>query len=66
MKTTLTTKGMMCSGCQKRLLNSLAQVKGISDVEASYETGKVSFTYIDEHTLNLAKEAIEDTGFEVV
>jgi|GEM_PF-1060297 len=66
MKTTIQTKGMMCMGCQKRLTTALDNVEGIHDVDASFKTGKVNFTYDSDEALENAKEAIEDTGYEVV
>jgi len=53
-------------GCQKRLTTALDNVEGIHDVDASFKTGKVNFTYDSDEALENAKEAIEDTGYEVV
>lgn len=66
MKTTIKTKGMMCTGCQKRVTTALNQVEGIHDVDASYKTGDVNLRYDSEEALKNAKQAIEDTGYEVV
>ena len=51
--------GMMCGHCVKRVENALKQV-GATNLKV--EIGNVEFDGIDE---SVAKEAIEDLGFEI-
>ena len=51
--------GMMCGHCVKRVENALKQAGATS---LKVEIGNVEFDGIDE---SVAKEAIEDLGFEI-
>ena len=51
--------GMMCGHCVKRVQNALIEV-GATDVKV--EIGTATFDGIDE---KIAKDAIEDLGFEI-
>ena len=51
--------GMMCGHCVKRVDNAL---KAAGAINVKVEIGKVEFDGIDE---NIAKDAIEDLGFEI-
>ena len=51
--------GMMCGHCVKRVDNALKEAGAIN---VKVEIGKVEFDGIDE---SVAKEAIEDLGFDI-
>ena len=57
--------GMMCEGCEKRIVNSLSTIEGVNEVIANHKEGTVvikSNEIIDKETV---KEMIIDLGFEV-
>lgn len=58
-------EGMMCSGCENRVKNSLSLIGGVEAVEASFETGVVKITLTKEVLEKELKEAIEDLGYKV-
>lgn len=37
----LNVEGMHCSGCENRVKNTVSGIKGVSEVTANHETGKV-------------------------
>jgi copper chaperone len=55
----LNVLGMMCNHCVKRVENALKEA-GATNLKV--EIGSVEFDGIDE---NLAKETIEDLGFDI-
>ena len=64
-KIKLNVSGMVCGGCEKRVVNSLSTIDGVKEVIASHTEGTVivkSERKIDENEI---KERIEDLGFEV-
>lgn len=58
-------EGMMCSGCENRVKNSLSLIDGVEAVKANFETGVVRITLTKEVLENELKEAIEDLGYKV-
>ncbi len=66
MKTTLYTKGMMCSGCENRMVNALKQIDDIQAAKADAKSGKVVIKHTEEATIEEAKLLIGEIGFEVV
>ena len=62
----LNVKGMMCTGCEKRIENSLKSIDGIENVEANHDEGIVKITLNEDIDKNIIKEQIEDLDFEVV
>ena len=49
----LKVNGMMCSGCENRVKNSLKTIEGINEVEADHTTGLVKIEANKYETLSL-------------
>ena len=65
-ETIINVKGMVCNGCENRIINALKNVNGVKDVMADHNTGKVTVTSNEDVLENVIKDKIEDLGFEVV
>lgn len=66
MKTVnLKVSGMVCHGCENRIINALKNLNGVNDVSASFESGTVTVSASDEIKENIIKETVEDLGFDV-
>ena len=65
-ETIINVRGMVCNGCENRVINALKSINGIENVIADHNTGKVTVTSNDEVLENTIKNKIEDLGFEVV
>ena len=61
----LVVTGMVCEGCEKRLVNALSLIDGISDVKASHIDNIVLFNMNDKVLLEDVKDTISNLGFEV-
>ena len=61
----LKVEGMMCSGCENRVKNSVSNIEGVKDVKASYESKTVKIKYEDDLDIELVKDKIIDLGYEV-
>ena len=61
----LKVEGMMCSGCENRVKNSISKIEGVKDVKASYESKTVKIKYEDDLDIELVKDKIIDLGYEV-
>ena len=61
----LKVEGMVCGGCEKRVVNSLSTLEGVSEVIANHKTGTVLVKMTEEIDIEILKEKIEDLGFEV-
>lgn len=61
----LKVEGMVCGGCEKRVVNALSDLQGVSEVVASYQNGTVLIKMTEEVDVEVLKEKIEDLGFEV-
>lgn len=61
----INVEGMMCAGCEKRIINVLCQMPEIKEVTADHTTGRVTIKAekLDEKT---AKEKINNLGFRVI
>lgn len=62
---TLKVTGMMCNGCENRVINGLKTIEGIKEVKASHEKGIVEVESEDNITEDMIIEKIEDIGYEV-
>lgn len=62
----LKVEGMMCSGCENRVKNSLKNLDGVNDVLANHETNTVKIIANDEVIDKEIIEHIEDIGYKVV
>ena len=61
----LNVKGMVCSGCENRVKNSLGLIDGIEEVLADHNSGTIVIKSNKKIDKNLIKEKVEDLGFEV-
>lgn len=61
----LNVEGMVCTGCEKRVENSLKEIKNVKEVNANHEKNKVIIKMEDEANINEIKERICELGFEV-
>ncbi len=64
----LNVSGMHCSGCENRIKNAISDIRGIKEVKANHETGKVSVISkkdIDDEMLKDIKNRIERMDFKV-
>ncbi len=62
----INVKGMVCGGCEKRVINAVSSIEGVENVIANHETGKVDIVYKESIDVQSIKDKIEDIGFEVV
>ena len=61
----LNVEGMVCTGCEKRVENSLKEIKNVKEVTANHENNKVIIKMKDEADINEIKDRIDELGFEV-
>ncbi len=61
---TLKVEGMVCNGCENRVVNALKTLEGVSEAEASFQTGVV--TVKGNIEIKKIEDKIEDLGFKVV
>ena len=61
----LNVNGMVCEGCEKRVINSLSTIEGVKEVVASHKDGIVTIKSEGKIDKNDIKERIEDLGFEI-
>jgi len=61
----LNVSGMVCGGCEKRVVNCLSAINGVKEVIADHTNGIVLVKAAQEIDKDMVKEKIEDLGFEV-
>lgn len=61
----INVEGMVCGGCENRVINALKSVDGVSEVIADHKTGVVKVSVKDDIAENILKDKIEDIGFNV-
>lgn len=61
----LNVDGMVCGGCEKRVVNALGTIDGVKEVMANYKEGSVIVKADTKIEKSILKEKIEDLGFEV-
>lgn len=61
----INVEGMVCGGCEKRIVNSLSPINGIQDVIANHKEGTVIIKANRKIEKEIIKEKIEDIGFEI-
>lgn len=61
----LNVNGMVCGGCEKRVVNSLSTIDGVKEVIANHNEGTVVIKSDEKIDRNIIKEKIEDLAFEV-
>lgn len=57
--------GMVCNGCEKRVINVLSNIDGVQEVIADHNSGMVIIKINKSIEKDIIKEKIEDIGFEV-
>lgn len=65
MEIKLNVIGMVCGGCERRVVNALSELEGIQEVIANHNTGIVKLKVNENINLDTIKDKIEDIGFEV-
>jgi copper chaperone CopZ len=66
MKTELQVSGMNCSSCELLVKESLEEIEGVRDAEASHLKGNVVVDYEPEKvSIATLAAAIEEQGFKV-
>lgn len=61
----LNVSGMVCGGCEKRVVNALSELEGVKEVVADYKEGTVLIKSETKISEDIIKEKIDDLGFEV-
>ncbi len=61
----LNVNGMVCGGCEKRVINAVSTIEGVKEVIANYNEGTVVVKSDIKISEDIIKEKIEDIGFEV-
>ncbi len=61
----INVEGMVCGGCEKRVVNSLSIISGIKEVIANHNNGTVIIKANEKIERDIIKEKIEDLGFEI-
>lgn len=61
----LNVQGMVCEGCERRVINVLNSLEGIENVVANHNDGTVLINLNKDISLDLIKKTIKDIGFEV-
>lgn len=62
----LNVKGMVCQGCENRIVNCLNTIEGVVEVLASHIDGTVIVKFEKTIDENLIRQKIEDIGFEIL
>lgn len=65
-ETIIKVNGMMCTGCENRVKNTLSELAGVESVEASFAEGIVKVILNEQINIDVIKERIEDLGFETM
>lgn len=68
MKTSVyNVKGMMCGGCESRVIKAVSALSGVKECQADHREDKVEVSY-DENLLDTKQiqNAIEDCGYDVI
>ncbi len=65
-KIELKVRGMVCSGCENRVINSLKMIENIVNVQADYKKEIVIIEGEDNLDLDKIKQRIDDLGFNVI
>lgn len=61
----INVEGMVCGGCEKRIVNSLSSIEGVNEVMANHNNGTVIIKANEKIEKQIIKEKIEDLGFEI-
>lgn len=61
----INVEGMVCGGCESRVVNSVSTLEGVEEVIANHNDGTVLVKANETVNIDEIKERIEDLGFEV-
>lgn len=61
----INVEGMVCGGCEKRIVNSLSSIEGVNEVMANHNNGTVIIKANEKIEKQIIKEKIEELGFEI-
>ncbi len=64
-ETILKVDGMVCNGCENRVINALKTIDGVENVVADHRNGIVTIISANKVKEKALKEKILDIGFEV-
>lgn len=63
----LSVEGMTCTGCEKTIQTGLTSLEGVTNVEASHETGLVAITINPEKAdTTTIRNKVSETGYTPV
>ncbi len=62
----LNVDGMVCEGCEKRVVNVISDIDGVVEVTANHKEGTVIIKSNKEIDEEIIREKIEDLGFEIM
>ena len=65
-KVVLKVKGMVCTGCENRVTNTLMNIKGVTKVKADYKKKLVTISLKEDIAENILEDAIQNLGYEIV
>ena len=66
MEKTYKVEGLMCPHCEARVVKSLTQLAGISNVTASHKSGEIRVSYDNSENVEIVKNAIEKEGYKFI
>lgn len=66
MKTTVQIQNLKCKGCEATIIDKLSKVPQIADVSVNHEEQSVSFVYLSDKELEIAKKTLESLGYPLV
>lgn len=61
----LNVGGMVCTGCERRVENSLKEIENVKEVIANHENNKVVIKVEEGANIDEIKNRIDELGFEV-
>ncbi|MFN7972464.1 MAG: cation transporter [Acidobacteriota bacterium] len=62
----IVVKGMTCDHCARTVTKALESLHGVTNVSVNVGTGAVSFDDADGHGVEEIRDAIEDSGYEMI
>ena len=65
-KVVLKVKGMVCTGCENRVTNTLMNIKGVAKVKADYKKKLVTISLKEDIAENILEDAIQNLEYEIV
>ena len=63
MRETLIVNNIKCGGCETSVREGLTKIEGIDNVEVSAATGEVTFDFLDNASLEIARRKLHNMGY---